>query len=137
MEVRFIRLLLVPRLKIVCRKMESFQPTDLASSTASDPPPTKKTKHLLRSKTSISQSGTILPKVCIICKKAQKQIRKNYKTCNQKLRKAVTDDAGLLRAAAEMKNDQEMLEGHTRKELYSMHHHQINMDGQWVITKFV
>ncbi|XP_071948890.1 uncharacterized protein [Antedon mediterranea] len=47
--------------------------------------------------------------LCIICKKAQKQIRKNYKTCNQKLRKALTDDAGFLRAAAEMKNDQEML----------------------------
>ncbi|XP_071958032.1 uncharacterized protein [Antedon mediterranea] len=80
-------------------------------SESPDEPPVKRAKHFLRSSsaTAMVQKATILPKKCIICKLQDKLVTIQGKRGHDKLRKALTDDAGMLRKAAEMREDESIL----------------------------
>ncbi|CAB3996276.1 Hypothetical predicted protein [Paramuricea clavata] len=74
-------------------------------------PPSKPKMPFLRSKVPkmSQQPHTILPKLCIICKKLTKRTKIKGKWVHESLSKAETSDAGQLRSAAERIDDETIL----------------------------
>ncbi|CAB4012942.1 Hypothetical predicted protein, partial [Paramuricea clavata] len=74
-------------------------------------PPSKPKMPFLRSKVPkmSQQPHTILPKLCIICKKLTRRTKIKGKWVHESLSKAETSDAGQLRSAAEKIDDETIL----------------------------